>query len=86
MEIEKKTDASKFNSNFHQVNLLRAEDGSEFESWIKYKKMENDISKIQNEIVEVCFKKHKMGNMDLSIEVIYTECYRKLLFIVITIC
>ena len=45
MEIEKKTDASKFNSNFHQVNLLRAEDGSEFESLIKYKKMENDISK-----------------------------------------
>ena len=42
--------------------------------------------KIQNEIVEVCFKKHKMGNMDLSIEVIYTECYRKPLFIVITLC
>ena len=42
--------------------------------------------KIQNEIVEVLFKKHKMGNMDLSIEVIYTECYRKLLFIVITLC
>ena len=43
--LKKKTNASKFNSNFHQLNLLQAEDGSEFESWIKYKKMENDISR-----------------------------------------
>ena len=53
---------------------------------LNIKKWKMASPKIQNEIVEVCFKKHKMGNMDLSIEVIYTECYRKLLFIVITLC
>ena len=53
---------------------------------LNIKKWKMTSPEIQNEIVEVCFKKHKMGNMNLSIEVIYTECYRKLLFIVITLC
>ena len=34
----KETSASEFNSNFHQLNLLRSEDDSKFESWNKDKK------------------------------------------------
>ena len=35
----KETSAGEFNSDFHQLNLLRAEDDSKFESWIKDKKL-----------------------------------------------
>ena len=34
----KKASASEFNSNSHQLNLLRSEDDSKFESWIKDKR------------------------------------------------
>ena len=49
----KETSASEFNSNFHQLNLLRSEDDSKFESWIKDKKWKMTSPEIQNEIVEV---------------------------------
>ena len=49
----KETSASEFNSNFHQLNLLRSEDDPKFESWIKDKKSEMTSPEIQNEIVEV---------------------------------
>ena len=49
----KETSASEFNSNFHQLNLLRSEDDSKFESWTKHKKRKMTSPEIQNEIVEV---------------------------------
>ena len=49
----KKASANEFNSNSHQLNLLRSEDDSKFESWIKDKKWKMTSPEIQNEIVEV---------------------------------
>ena len=40
---------------------------------------------IQNEIAKVWIRKHLMGNVNLSIEVIFTESYCKPLIIVITL-
>ena len=34
----RETSVSEFNSNFHQLNLLRSEGDSKFESWNKKKK------------------------------------------------
>ena len=58
----KDTSASEFNSNFHQLNLMRAENDLEFELWIKNKKWKLTSPEIQNEIVEVCFRKHNNIN------------------------
>ena len=49
----KEASATEFNSNFHELNLLRSEDYSKFESWIKDKKWKLASPEIQNEIVEV---------------------------------
>ena len=49
----KEINTSECNSNFHQLNLLRSEDDSKFESWIKDKKWKMTSPEIQNEIVEV---------------------------------
>ena len=49
----RETSVSEFNSNFHQLNLLRSEGDSKFESWIKDKKWKMTSPEIQNEIVEV---------------------------------
>ena len=59
MVIGKKpvTEKTEFTSNFIQLNVLRAEDDSVFESWIKNKKWKMTSPEIQNEIVEVCFRK-----------------------------